>query len=189
MPTGAVAVLVALVLVAAAARADQQEAAPAPSGERGGSAVKLGRTGLALTLPRRWKERVVPGDDPPPGVVRRAFIREGLRNGAAKPPALMLIAEPVPPSTDIVKYSAIKREGAPPHKVLNLFSHLDGTITLKYAIGYRIRGDGPAARSEVHLVHALAGGYGFVILLESQQEDHEAIKGEIAGILRSLRAR
>ena len=97
-----------------------------------------------------------------------------------------IVAESVPSDLDVIAYSAGKRSGMPPHAVEKVFSHLDGMLQLKNAVGYRIRGT-QGCHPVVHLVHARDGGVGYNIVLEVDPRDYVVIESEVLSILKSFR--
>jgi hypothetical protein len=115
----------------------------------------------------------------------RAFSRAKATTDAQCPAAMAVIAESVPPGLGVVEYSAAKRNGMPPHVMELVFSHADGMLQLKNAVGYRIRGS-QGCHPVVHLVHARDADVGYLIVIEVDPRDYALIDGEVRAILKSF---
>lgn len=149
--------------------------------------VSLLPTPLRLAVDQRvWKERDL-GSARNPGVVAmRAFSRDKASAAAECPAAMVVVAEQVPPDLGVVEFSAAKRSGMPPGVMERVFSHLDGTLQLKNAVGYRFRGT-EGCHPVVHLVHAREAADGFTIVIEVDPRDYALIESEVLAMLKSLR--
>jgi hypothetical protein len=167
---------------AGARKAGSPPVVPAPSR----AAIALAPTPLRFEIdPTTWTEQDVGAFSNPGVVAVKAFSRVKAASDADCPAALVVIAESVPSDMDVIEYSAWKRSGMRPHTVEKVFSHLDGMLQLKSAVGYRIRGT-VGCFPVVHLVHARNADVGYTILVEVDPRDYALIEPEIRALVRSF---
>ncbi|MBK6516436.1 MAG: hypothetical protein IPG04_20605 [Polyangiaceae bacterium] len=145
---------------------------------------------LTFELPNdAWRRH--PGLGPtPPGVTQLGFERDDVLDddGHAVRPYCGVTTEPAPDQKDIVLYSMGWRMKAP-FKVDSVFTHEDGTVQVKSAIGYRGRTEYGGDEHSLFVVHGLFGERGYVFICDTTTSVLAKVEGEIASILRSMKHR
>jgi hypothetical protein len=148
--------------------------------------VMVSPTKLSFDLdPKVWHEQLVDSPNNDGVVAKRSYSRDRASTKSECPAGMAVIAERVSGDVDVVSYSAVKRVGMPPHRIEKVFSHLDGLLGLRNAIGYRIRGD-VGCHPVVYLVHVRDGEYGLTIVLDVDPQEYAVIEPEVLALLKSF---
>jgi hypothetical protein len=160
---------------------------PLPPPER--PAHTIANIKLTFELPSTaWKRH--PGLGPPKeGVTQVGFERDPVFDdqGNGVKPFCGITSEPVPREIrDVVKYSLSWRLRVP-FKVDEVFSHEDGTIQVKNAIGYRGHTEYGGQEHTLYVVHAVFRDRGFVVVCDSTKSVFAQVKGELDAFLKSMR--
>ncbi len=150
---------------------------------------KIDAVSLAFELPSEaWKRH--PGlGAPPAGVTQLGFERDDVLDdsGHAVRPYCGFTTEPVPAQNrDIIQYSLSWRLRVPFH-VDAVFSHEDGTIQLKNAIGYRGTKAYGGDEHTLFIVHGLFRDRGYVVVCDTTTSVLPKVQGEIEALLKSMK--
>src|SRR5690606_25181115 len=107
--------------------------------------------------------------------------------GHAVRPYCGITSEPAPAGmNDIVQYSLSWRMRVPFH-VDEVFSHEDGTIQLKNAIGYRGKTSYDGTEHTLLVLHGLFRDRGFVVVCDATTSVFDQVRGELEAFVASLR--
>ena len=143
---------------------------------------------LAFELPGEHYRPHADKRDPSKGLVHLGFERDDVHDKSGHPvrPYCGITSESVPPGQDIVMYSLSWRLRVP-FSVDEVFTHNDGSLQLKNAIGYRGTTSYNGDEHTVVVVHALHKSHGFVIVCDATTSVYDQVKTEFADILHSFR--
>jgi hypothetical protein len=162
--------------------------ATSPSGPRGAGPPEhsLDPAPLRFDLDKSvWREQSVGSPTTPGMLAMRLFFREKAAAGAQCADSIMLVAETVRPETSTVQYSAEKRKAMPSHMVEQVFTHVDGPLRLRNAVGYLVRGT-QGCQPYMYMVHARGADVGYNIVIEVDPLDYAVIHREVEAILKSF---
>jgi hypothetical protein len=100
-------------------------------------------------------------------------------------PAMAIISEPVTDGSDAIAFSALKR-ATMPFTVKKVFSHEDGGLTCKYAVGYEgeyTRGD---VLHKVFIAHMRHKEAGIQVICDSTDGVYSHVEQDMRDFVRSV---
>ncbi len=102
-------------------------------------------------------------------------------------PNMAVIVEDIDKDLDAVAYSALKRSKVP-FKVLGVFTHHDGLLTYKNAVGYKgAYTDQKGLEHMIFVIHATNGHKGLQIICDATTDILKKIESEFLITLKSIR--
>jgi len=144
---------------------------------------------LSVSAPSSAWKRKDAAEKPPDQVEQIGFERQPVfaADGHGVLPYCAVIVEPVEPSvTDVIQYSLSWRMRMP-FKVDSVFSHEDGILQLKNAIGYWGLTEYGGEEHTLMVVHALFPGHGAVIVCDATTSVIDQVRREFEAFLKSMR--